>query len=288
MKLPIPPIILALALALLLAAPLAFLAGRRGGRYRGMPGWVGFWVFFSGLLVILSRAEIWISFPVLGVLMFMALREYFSLAPVRPHDRWAILAAYLSIPCALFPAVTDDLALFVAIVPVGLLLLFPVLLTFGPRQPGLLDSVGRVLLAALVFVVAGAHLGLMAHQAHGRLELFAILVLFAELPQRVAGRPRPGGEVLRPAIGVALALVICSGIGWWVGPLGAVTRQQGVIAGALVALAVTAGASVADAVAQDLGLGVASSRFGRGAFLDRAIPALYAAPVCYHYFRYFL
>jgi phosphatidate cytidylyltransferase len=288
MTLPIPPIILALALALLLAAPFAFLAGRRGGHHRGMPGWVGFWVFFAGLLVILSRAALWISFPVLGVLMFVALREYFFLTPVRPQDRWAILATYLSIPCALAPAFTDNLALFVAVVPVALLLVLPVLLAFGPRQPGLLDSVGRVLLGALVFVFAAAHLGLMAHQPDGRLELFAILVLFGELPQRVAGRPRPGKELRRPAIGVALALLVCAGIGWWLGPLGAVTREQGVVAGALVALAVTAGALVADAIAQDLGLGAASSRFGRGAFLDRAIPALYAAPVCYHYFRYFL
>jgi hypothetical protein len=101
----------------------------------------------------------------------------------------------------------------------------------------------------------------MAHQPHGRLELFAILVLFAELPQRVAGRPRSGQEVLRPAIGVALALLVCTGIGWWLGPLGAVTRLQGLTAGVLVALAITAGALVADGVAQDLGLGGASSRF---------------------------
>jgi predicted CDP-diglyceride synthetase/phosphatidate cytidylyltransferase len=288
MTLPIPPIILALALALLLAAPFAFLAGRRGGRFRGMPGWVGFWVFFAGLLVILSRAEVWISFPVLGVLMFVSLRQYFFLAPVRPQDRFAILATYLSIPCALTAAVGDDLGLFFMVVPVGVLLLLPLLLAYGPRQPGLLDSVGRLLLAALVFVFAAAHLGLMAHQPDGRLELFAILVLFAELPQRIAGRPRPGQEVLRPAIGVALALLACTGIGWWLGPLADVTRGQGLTAGALVALAVTAGALVADAVGQDLGLGGASSRFGRGAFLDRAIPALYAAPVCYHYFRYFL
>ncbi len=287
MNLPIPPIILALALALLLAAPFAFLAGRRGGRFRGMPGWVGFWVFFSALLVILSRAEIWISFPVLGVLMFVALRQYFFLAPVRPQDRWAILATYLSIPCALLPAVSDDLSLFVAVVPVVLLLLYPVLLTIGPRQPGLLDSVGRVLLGALVFLVAGTHLGLMAHQPRGQLELFAILVLFAELPQRVAGRPRPGGEAFRSTIGVALALAICTGVGWWLGPLGAVARRQGLAAGALVAIAVTAGSRVADALANDLGLDAASSRFGRGAFLDRAIPALYAAPVFYHYLRYF-
>jgi phosphatidate cytidylyltransferase len=288
MTLPIPPIILALALALLLATPFAFLASRRGGRHRGMPGWIGFWVFFAGLLVVLSRAGLWISFPVLGVLMFVALREYFSLTPVRPQDRWAILATYLSIPCALAPAATDNLPLFVAVVPVGLLLVLPMLLALGPRQPGLLDAVGRVLLGALVFVFCAAHFGLMAHQQQGRLELFAILVLLAELPQRIAGRPLRGKGALLPAIGVAVALLVCSGIGWWLGPLAMVTRFQGLTAGALVALAVTAGALVADAVAQDLGLAAASSRFGRGAFLDRAIPALYAAPVCYHYFRYFL
>lgn len=287
MRLSVPPIILALALALLLAAPFAFLAGRRGGRFRGMPGWVGFWTFFGGLLVCLSRAEFWISFPFLAALMFAGLREYFFLAPIRPQDRWAILVAYLSIPCSLYPAYIDSYSTFTVVVSVVLVLLLPAVLSAAPRQSGLLDSMGRVLLGSLLFVFCAAHLGLMAHQPRGRLELFAILVLMAELPQRLAGRPGPGMGFVRSMAALVTAIALDMGIGAWLGPLGSVTPMQGTIAGLLVALAVTAGALVAGAVAEDLKLTASSSLVGRGAFLDRSVPAMYAAPVFYNFLKYF-
>ena len=40
---------------------------------------------------------------------------------------------------------------------------------------------------------------------------------------------------------------------------------------------------LANATADELGLDAAAKRFGRGAFLDRAIPALFAAPVYFFY-----
>ena len=50
---------------------------------------------------------------------------------------------------------------FLAIVPVGLFLLFPVLLSLGSWQDGLLESLGRMLLGVLLFVFCAAHLGLL-------------------------------------------------------------------------------------------------------------------------------
>ncbi len=288
MPFPVPMIILALAMSLLLAAAFAFIVGRRGGRWRELPGWVGFWVFFGAVLVCLSRADPWMSFPLLALVMFFALKEYFHLAAVRPQDRWAILASYVAIPVSLYPAFMDSYGLFSALVPVGLMFLLPALLSASTRQSGLLDAMGRLLLGALVFVFGAAHLGLMAHQPRGRLELFAILVLAAELPQRIAGRFRLGAPVLRPAAGVAVALALCAAVGWWLGTPGAMTPLHGSIAGLLVAVAVTAGALVAEAVSQDLGLAASAGRMGRGAFLDRSIPALYAAPLYFHYLKYFV
>jgi len=275
-----PTIVLALALALLLAAPFAFLAGTRGGRFRAMPGWLGFWVFFGALLVCLSRAPLAISFPFLGAMMFAGLKQYFFLAPVRPHDRWAIAVAYLFIPGALVPAYLDSLVLFESLVSVGLFLLLPMLLSLGAKQAGLFDSMGRLYLGVLLFVFGGGHLGLLAHKPPGTLELFAILVLGAELPQRLVGRPRPG-EILRAASGVVIAFGLGAAIGYWLGPLAGIGRQPGLVAGLLVAGSVTLGAILADAAAEDLSLDAAATRLGRGAFLDRALPALYAAPVYY-------
>jgi predicted CDP-diglyceride synthetase/phosphatidate cytidylyltransferase len=277
-----PPIVLALALALLLAAPFAFLAGTRGGRFRAMPGWLGFWVFFGALLVCLSRAPLAVSLPFLGAMMFAGLKQYLFLAPVRPHDRWAIAVAYLFIPGALIPAYLDSLLLFESVVSVGLLFLVPVLLSLGAKQAGLFDSMGRLYLGVLLFIFGGGHLGFLAHEPRGTLELFAILVLVAELPQRLVGRPRPG-QILRATSGVLAAFGLDAAIGVWLGPLAGLGRERGLGAGLLVAAVVTLGAVLADAAAEDLSLDAAATRLGRGAFLDRALPALYAAPAYYLY-----
>ena len=53
----------------------------------------------------------------------------------------------------------------------------------------------------------------------------------------------------------------------------------------VLALATAAGALVAKAIADDLDVNAAQSVVGRAAFLDRTIPAIYAAPVVYHYLR---
>lgn len=282
---PIPPIILLLALALLLAGPFAFLAGRRGGRYRGLPGWIGFWVFFAGLLVCLSRAHAWISFPLLALLMFAALRQYFFLTPVRPGDRWALLAAYLSIPAALWPPLGEGNSAWYAALPVALFLSMPVLLSVGARREGLLDAMGRVMFGVLVFVFCAAHLGLMTGMPQGRLEFFGILAIVAELLQRLAGRIGSGVGFARAAAGLGASALAAAAVGAWVGPMAMVPSPHGPVTGVLVAGAVAAGRLVAGAVADDLDMAASSTVVGRAAFLDRTIPAIFAAPVVYHYLK---
>lgn len=285
---PIPPIILLFALALLLTAAFAFTAGRRGGRYRGLPGWTGFWAFFAVLLVALSRAHPWISLPILGVFMFVGLRQYFFLTPVRPGDRWALLAAYLSVPASLLPALGEGPGAFWAALPVGLFLTVPLLLSLGAKKEGLLDSMGRVLFGVLVFVFCAAHLGLMTQMWEGRLELFGIVALVAEFPQRLAGRLGSGAERPRALFGLAVSAAAAGLVGATLGRFAEVPPMHGGILGVLVAATVAAGAKVAAAVAEDLDMSASSTVVGRAAFLDRTIPAIYAAPVVYHYLKSFV
>ena len=47
------------------------------------------------------------------------------------------------------------------------------------------------------------------------------------------------------------------------------------------------GAFVSEAVMRELMPGSTGVRVGRWAFLDRAIPAVYAAPVFFHYMNHF-
>src|SRR5262245_1524258 len=171
----IPKLVVVLVATLALLAPFAVLAGRRGGRYRAFPGWIAAWAQFAILIVVLHYLPQRISFPLLGLVMFAALRQYFTLTPLRPQDRWAIVAAYVSIPLSLWPTWAGSFGLLSAATVIGLFLLFPVMLSIGSRQPGLLDSLGRLLLGVLVFVFCAAHFGLMTRLSMGSLELFGIV-----------------------------------------------------------------------------------------------------------------
>ncbi|MCP3978436.1 MAG: hypothetical protein GY716_03760 [bacterium] len=284
----IPWVTGSLAAAVLITVLVVSIAGRRGGRFRGLPGWSGWWVAFAVELVLLSQAPRYVSFPLLGISMFAALRAYFFVAPLRASDRYAILAAYLAIPIALVPAYSGSDATFLATVPVALFLGLPLFVSMAPQSPGTLDSLGRTLLGALLFVFCLAHVGLLAGPAHrGVLELFGILVLASEVPQRLAGRLRSADGGVGPAVAVVASLLLAGALGYWLGPSCGLVEEDGARAGILVAVAVTFGGIVSNAVAADLSLTTSSSMFGRGAFLNRAVPAVYAAPVYFHYLNHF-
>ncbi len=281
----IPRLVLILVATLGVLAPLAVYLGRRGGRYRVLPGWIGAWVQFAVLIVALSRLTPTISFPLLGIVMFFALKQYYTLTPLRPQDRWAILVTFLTIPLALWPTWAGSFGLLSAATVIGLFLAIPVLLSVAPRQPGLLDALGRVLLGVLVFVFCAAHFGLMTRLPGGSLELFCITSLLADLPQRLTGRLRPGGERVRPVVGVLASVFVAAAVGAALAPLCGTARLHGGVAGTLIALAMAGGSLVSDAVAQDLLRTQSDAILGRAAFLDRTVPPIYAAPIFYHYLR---
>jgi len=284
----VPWIDWALLIALGVAALAAVVGRPRGGRFRGLLPWVGFWLVFAGILVCLSRGPATLSLPLLGLLMFGSLKAYFSLAPVRPRDRYALLAAYLTIPFALYAGFHGHTSTFLATVPVVLFMLLPALLALGPAQDGLLDSLGRILFGLLLFVFCASHLGLMVRwRVPGLLELFAVLMLASELPQRLAGRFRQGTGWARPALGVLAGVVLATALGFGLGPWCGLVEEDGARAGLLVALAATLGALVTGAVARDLAAGSSVMRVSRGMFLDRVGPAIFAAPVFFHYLDHF-
>ena len=282
-----PLSVLVLGLAILMTGLLSLALAPRGGRFRALPGWSGFWTFFGVVLVLLSRTPWWVSFPLLGLIVLASLREYFYLAPVRPQDRWAILIVYLSVPVTLYPVVIDELGAFMTAILIFLFLILPTGLSLGTRHDGLLDSMGRVLLAVLVFVLCGGHLAWMTHESVGHLELFGTLVIVSEFPQRVAGRLRMHNGVLRSIVGVVVSFVVAAAAGTWLAPVIGVTPRMGLCAGILVWIGVTAAGIVTSAVAHDLSLTPQNARFGRAALLDRIAPAFYAAPLYYHFLDYF-
>jgi predicted CDP-diglyceride synthetase/phosphatidate cytidylyltransferase len=272
-----------LAGAVLIALLVALVTRRRGGRFRRLLGWVGFWVFFAVTLLSLTKLPSWFSLTLLGLLMFAGLRTYFFVAQMRPQDRFAILGAYLAVPVALWSAYTGAPG-FLATVPIMLFLIFPALLTTGPSQEGMLDSLGRLLLGVVLFVFCAAHLGLLA--GNEQLELFGVFALAAELMQRLADKPGPGAGWKRPLTGIAAGALLVTLLGFWIGPWAGVGQGDAALAGLLVVAGVTLGTLVTSSMLRDLSLST-QARHGRGVFLERVAPPIYAAPFFFHYLNYF-
>ncbi|HKQ62511.1 MAG TPA: hypothetical protein VJS92_14565 [Candidatus Polarisedimenticolaceae bacterium] len=284
----VPAIDWALGAAWLVAALTALILAPRGGRFRGLRGWAASSAVLAGLLVCLSRGERWYSFPLLAASMFLGLRGYYSMAPVRSQDRYAILASYLAVPLALYPAYVGSTDTFFAAVPVSLFLFIPALVALGGPQPGLLDAMGRTLLGVVFYLFCAAHLGLLVHVPHaGVLELFGVLVLAADLPQRLAGRVRPDSGWALPFAGIFLGLLFAGALGYLLGPWCGIVDDDGARAGLLTAIAVALGGRVSDAVMRDLALTSSAAAVGRFSFLRRTVPAVYAAPVFFHYLNHF-
>lgn len=274
----------ALACAVLVALAAALATRRRGGRFRRLTGWAGMWVLLAGVLVSLTKLPAWFSLTLLGLLMYAGLRTYFFVAPLRPRDRYAILGAYVSIPIALWSGHAGSYGAFLATMPIVLFLVFPVLLAGGAAQDGMLDSLGRLLLGALLFVFCAAHLELLAENE--QIALFGILALAADLPQRLIGRPGPGAGRARPAAGIVCGVVLAGTVGYWIGPWCGIGKEDAARAGVLVVAGVAMGAAVTGAMLRDLALST-QARLGRGTFLDRVVPPLYAAPFFFHYLNHF-
>lgn len=277
--------VLALGAGIGVAGVIALAAGGRGGHYRALPSWAGFWVLFGIVLAALDAMVRWVGVVLLALQMFASLRAYFLVAPVRPKDRYAMLAVYLAIPIALWAAWSGSGAVFFRYIPLAMVLVVPWMLSLGPGNAGLLDSIGRVMLGAAVFVYCGAHLALipsLAPDRAGVLSWFGLMVVAVELCVRVAGRWGETDVKARVVAGAILGGALACVVGAAFAPALDVSPTAGAIVGGAVALAVLAGSVVTGAVADDLEIDATSSRFGRGAFLDRVVPAVFAAPPFYH------
>ncbi len=277
----------ALGSAVVVAIVAAIAVRGRGGRWRGVPGWAAWSAFFAAVLVALVRFPAWVSAPLLAALMFLALRAYFFLAPMRPEDRFAIVISYFAIPLVLWPTYLATQATFLATVPVLLFLVPPLVLALAPTREGLLDAMGRTILGVMVFMYCTAHLGLIARLHSDTVTLFGTLVIATEAVERVIGRFEPGQSRPRQVATVLIGTVVAGAIGFLLGPGCGLVEEDGARAGLLTGLAVSCGAFVWHKVAIDLEIRSSTSRLGRGGILDRAIPAVYAAPVFYHYLAHF-
>src|SRR6266571_93976 len=260
--------------------------------------WIMALVFF-GAIGVSSR----ISLLFFGFLSFWALKEYLTLLKTRPADHRALVWAFLSVPIQYLWVGLGWYGMFVVFIPVYMFLILPIRLVLAKQTAGFVASASQIQWGLMTFVFGLSHLGMLLAlpavgkpPANGR-TLLLFLVVVTELSdvfQYVWGKTFGRHKILPSVspnktwegfLGGIITTALISLLLRFLTPF-AVLETIGMAL--LITVAGFFGGAVMSAVKRDFGVKDFGELIpGHGGMLDRVDSLCYAAPVFFHYLRYF-
>jgi phosphatidate cytidylyltransferase len=273
-------VLLFLGLSLILVLQWATGRGRRIATYLQ---------YLWGFLLVFSLAEL-VSFTlavwILAGLCFLALREFFSLITLRFEDRWAMLGAYLSIPFMSYFIQIDWYGMFIISIPVYAFLVVPVLVALGGRRAeGTVFSIGVIDFGLFLFVYCTGHIGYLAQYSSWKAILLVLNVAASDMIAGAVAARRgaiPGALAYPVAAAVTLPLTLV--LSPWTG----IPLPHSAALGLLIPALVWVARWTLAPIEADLRIDRSRLLPGRGEILNSLKSFLFAAPLVFHYVRYFL
>ncbi len=253
----------------------------------------------------------WISGPVgatlaFGVLSFLSLREFITLAHTRRGDhRSLILAFFVVLPLQYLIVGLKRFDLFSVFIPVYVFLAIPVISALAGDPRRFLERNAKIQWGIMVCVFGLSHapalllLDLPRFQDRGAFLLFFLVMVAAagQIAQELVSRRLRSLPVARQidrsfswrawALGVAAAAA-AGALLFWITPVKPGTAAA---LGALAGGCGTLGDLVMRALKKDAGVrwwGNRSSVTGAVGLLDRVAPLCFAAPIFFHTVRWYL
>jgi phosphatidate cytidylyltransferase len=243
------------------------------------------------------------SFILVGIISFLALKEYLSIVPTRGADRRVLFWVYLSIPIQLIFLYTNWLVMFYLFIPLYMFLVIPLrMVTIGETE-GFLRAAGTIhwgLMAtvySLGYLAAFLILPLKNNPQAGGIGLFIcilILTVINDFSQYLVGKkfgklkiiPKVspnktwegflGGLVITTLLMVVLAPVLTP-LNWY----------EAIAAGLLVSASGFVGDVTMSALKRDIGVKDSGTLLpGHGGILDRLDSLIFTAPLFFHYTVY--
>ncbi len=263
--------------------------------------WVGSVVFWLA----------WISGPVgatlaFGLFSFFALREFITLVKTRPGDhRSLLLAFFAALPMQYLLVGTRAFDLFTVFVPVYVFLAIPVASALAGDPERFLERNAKIQWGIMVCVYGLSHApALLLLQLPGYADRGAFLLFFlvmataaAQIAQELASRwlrRRPMARQIDRSfswrvwlIGLLFAAAVGAAL-FWITP---VNPWRAAVMAAVAGGCGTLGELVMRALKKDAGVrfwGNRSSVTGAVGLLDRVAPLCFAAPVFFHFVRWYL
>lgn len=266
--------------------------------------WVMAAVFTAAIL--LSRTA---SIAFLGVVSFLALKEYLSIIPTRRADRRVLLWAYLAIPVQYYWVATEWYGMFIIFVPVYMFLFLPLPMLIIGQTEGFLRAVGTLHWGLMATVFAISHMAFllvlpggaaargddMAAGGAGLLLFLVALTQLNDVAQYVWGRLFGRARII-PRIspnktwagligGFITTVLLAATVAPYLTPF---DPAGAFAAGAIISVAGFVGDITISALKRDLGIKDTGSLLpGHGGILDRIDSLTYTAPLFFHFTRYF-
>ena len=259
------------------------------------------WWWMIGVFTFAILTSPIVSTVFLGLMSFLALKEYLSLVPTRRADRSVLLWAYLAIPPQFYFAHTENFGFFMVWIPVWMFLFLPARITLGGVTEGYLRAVGILSWGLMMTVFTLSHtamllaFGMARGFGAGPLLFLVALTQFNDVAQFTWGKLF-GRHKIVPTVspkktwegflgGLFTTIVAAAFAGPFLLPM---DMRWSALSGAIIAIAGFLGDITLSATKRDLGVKDASNLIpGHGGILDRVDSLIYAAPVFFHFINYF-
>jgi len=293
-----------LVLAILTLATLGVdaLARRTGVRADVIRPKVHAWWPMAGLCFLAATSGAGVSCVLMGLLCYLALKEYFTLIPTTAADRGALLLAYMTIPVQFYWIWSGWFVMAMVFIPVYTSLILPARQILEEETEEFASRTGRILWGVLLFVYFLSHLALLVMLGRvpgteiGGRELLIYLVFLTEVndvgayltgnalgKHRIAPRVSPN-KTWEGVLGGLVTAVISAVLLRFLTPF---SIGRAALAGLCISMAGCVGDLCVSAVKRDVGVKDASKFIpGHGGILDRIDSLTYTAPLFFHCVRY--
>lgn len=261
-------------------------------------------VFFLSFIFLGNKA---IGLLMVGIICFLALKEYFSFIHFEPEDRKLLFWAYLSIPIQVWFLYTDWIIMFYLFVPLYMFMIIPMRRILCGNVKNFIKVTALVQWGMILNVYTLGYLGAFlllpfaktistAEVVGVQLLLFLLVVnALNDASQYVWGKlfgKRPIVPNVSPHKtwagflgGVATTMVLSAFLGPILTPMNTLVS---LCAGFMIGVFGFIGDVVLSAVKRDAGVKDSSNLIpGHGGILDRVDSLTFTAPIFFHFFCYF-
>lgn len=271
--------------------------------YRELQQRVNSWWWMIGVVFLSLGFGYTAALVLFALISFLALKEFFSIVPIRQADRRVVFWTYLAIPVQYYWVAIEWHTMFLIFIPVYLFLFIPLRMVILGDTQGFIRSAGVLHWGVMLTVFCISHLAALmslnvvnANAGGMGLVLFVLFITqFNDVMQYVWGK-QLGKHKILPKVspnktwegflgGLGSTLILAMLLGSLLTPM---RLLDCFFAGALIACAGFIGDVVISSVKRDLVIKDSGKLIpGHGGILDRIDSLTYSAPLFFHFYYYF-